>query len=168
MIILRKLNLKKDISKKYQKWMNDFEVHKYTEQKYKRHSILDIRNFVKEKNKDKTEFLFGIFLKKKNLNTHIGNIKLGFINYRHKTAEISYFIGEKNMWNKGYTTLAINKIIKIAKKKGIKKVKAGLIEMNKGSEKVLKNCGFKIEGILKSELIYNKKRYSHYLYGKVL
>jgi hypothetical protein len=67
MIILRKLNLKKDISKKYQKWMNDFEVHKYTEQKYKRHSILDIRNFVKEKNKDKTEFLFGIFLKKKKL-----------------------------------------------------------------------------------------------------
>ena len=60
--------------------MNDFEVHKYTEQKYKRPSILDIRNFVKEKNKDKTEFLFGIFLKKKNLNTHIDNIKLEFIN----------------------------------------------------------------------------------------
>ena len=30
-IILRKLNLKKDISKKYQNWMNDLEVHKYTE-----------------------------------------------------------------------------------------------------------------------------------------
>ena len=37
-IILKKLNLKKDISNKYQNWMNDFEVHKYTEQKYKKHN----------------------------------------------------------------------------------------------------------------------------------
>ena len=43
-----------------------------------------------------------------------------------------------------------------------------LYQINKGSEKVLKKNGFKIEGKLKSELIFNKKRYSHCLYGKVL
>ena len=116
-IILKKLNLKKDISNKYQNWMNDFEVHKYTEQKYIKHSLADIRNFVREKNKSKNEFLYGIFLKKNNLNIHIGNIKLGPINFIHKYAEISYFIGEKELWGKGYTTLAIKEIIKIAKKK---------------------------------------------------
>ena len=121
MIILKKLDSDKDITKKYQKWMNDFEVHKYTEQKYQKHSIADIKNFVKEKNKSKNEFLFGIFLKKNGLNTHIGNIKLGPINYIHKNAEISYFIGEKEMWGKGYTTLAIKEIINVAKKKGYKK-----------------------------------------------
>ena len=63
-IILRKLNLKKDISKKYQNWMNDLEVHKYTEQKYTKHSLINIRKFVREKNKSKNEFLYGIFLKK--------------------------------------------------------------------------------------------------------
>ena len=168
MIILKRLDLDKDITKKYLKWMNDFEVQKYTEQKYQKHSIVDIKNFVKEKNKSKNEFLFGIFLKKKGLNTHIGNIKLGPINYIHKNAEISYFIGEKNMWGKNYATLAIKKIINIAKKKGIKKIKAGLIEKNKGSEKVLKKNGFKIEGKLKSELFYNKKRYTRCLYGKIL
>ena len=136
-IILKKLNLKKDISNKYQNWMNDFEVHKYTEQKYIKHSLADIRNFVREKNKSKNEFLYGIFLKKNNLNIHIGNIKLGPINFIHKYAEISYFIGEKELWGKGYTTLAIKEIIKIAKKKGIKKLKAGLYEMNIGSKKVL-------------------------------
>ena len=65
-IILRKLNLTKDISKKYLTWMNDLEVNKYTEQKYKKHSITKIRKFVKEKNKSKNEFLYGIFLKRKN------------------------------------------------------------------------------------------------------
>jgi len=95
-IILKKLNIKKDISKKYQNWMNDYDVHKYTEQKYKKQSLLDIKNFIKEKNKSKKDFLFGIFLKDKNKNIHIGNIKLGQIDFIHKNAEISYFIGEKN------------------------------------------------------------------------
>ena len=72
------------------------------------------------------------------------------------------------MWGNDYTTLAIKKIIKIAKKKGVKKLKAGLHEMNKGTEKVLEKNGFKIEGKLKSEIIFNKKRYNHYLYRKVL
>ena len=159
-IILKKLNLKKNISNKYQNWMNDFEVHKYTEQKYKKHSLADIRNFVREKNKSKNEFLYGIFLKKNNLNIHIGNIKLGPINFIHKYAEISYFIGEKELWGKGYTALAIKEIIKIAKKKGIKKLKAGLYEMNIGSKKILMKNGFKIEGKFKSEIIYKGKRFN--------
>ena len=167
-IILKKLNLKKDISNKYQNWMNDFEVHKYTEQKYIKHSLADIRNFVREKNKSKNEFLYGIFLKKNNLNIHIGNIKLGPINFIHKYAEISYFIGEKELWGKGYATLAIKEIIKIAKKKGIKKLKAGLYEMNIGSKKVLMKNGFKIEGKFKSEIIYKGRRFNSYRFGKIL
>ena len=167
-IKLRKLNLTKDISNKYLMWMNDLEVHKYTEQRYTKHSLIDIRKFVKEKNKSKNEFLYGIFLKKNNLNTHIGNIKLGPINFIHKTGEISYFIGEKELWGKGYTTLAIKEIIKIAKKKGLKKLKAGLYEMNIGSKKVLEKNGFKFEGKFKSERIIKNKRVDHYFFGKIL
>ena len=158
-ISLRKLNIKKDISKKYQNWMNDFEVHKFTEQRHKKHSILDIRKFVKEKNKSKNEFLYGIFLKKKNSNIHIGNIKLGPINFIHKSAVISYFIGEKTLWGKGYTTQAISEIIRLAKKKGIKKLRAGLYEMNIGSKKVLVKNGFKLEGKLRSDIVFKKKRF---------
>ena len=167
-ITLRKLNLTKDISNKYLKWMNDLEVHKYTEQKYTKHSLIKIRKFVKEKNKSKNEFLYGIFLKRNNLSTHIGNIKLGPINFIHKTGEISYFLGEKELWGKGYTTLAIKEIIKIAKKKGLKKLKAGLYEMNIGSKKVLEKNGFKVEAIMKSEMILKRKRCNYYWFGKVL
>ena len=156
-IILKKLDLNKDITNKYKNWMNDYEVQEYTEQKYIKHSLSDIKKFVKEKNQSKFEFLFGIFLKEKNSFTHIGNIKLGPINYFHKNAEISYFIGEKKLWGKGYAASAIKEIIKIAKKKNIKKLKAGLYKMNIGSKKVLKKNGFKVEGKLKSEISYKKK-----------
>ena len=47
-IILISIIYKKytDISNKYLKWMNDLEVHKYTEQKYTKHSLIDVRKFV--------------------------------------------------------------------------------------------------------------------------
>ena len=167
-IILRKLNLKKDISKKYLNWMNDLKVHKYTEQKFTKHSLINIKKFIREKNKSKNEFLYGIILKKKKLRIHIGNIKLGPINFTHKTGEISYFIGEKNLWGNGYATLAIKEIIKIAKKKGLKKIKASLYEMNIGSKKILEKNNFKLEGIMKSEIVYKGKRYKSYLFGKLL
>ena len=38
MLFLKKLNPNRDITKKYQKWMNDSEVHKYTEQRFRKHT----------------------------------------------------------------------------------------------------------------------------------
>ena len=107
-------------------------------------------------------------MREKKLKKHIGNIKLGPINWTHKTAIISYFIGRKEMWGKGYGSLAIKKICITAKKKGIKKIKAEIYEMNKVSQKVLEKNGFKIEGKLSSGIIFNNKRYQEHIYGKIL
>ena len=148
-IVLRKLNLKKDISKKYQNWMNDFEVFKFTRQKNKNHSLDDIKKFVKEKNRSKNEFLYGIFLNKNNSKKHIGNIKLGPINLRLKSSDISYFVGEKKLWGHGYSTLAIAELIKIAKKKKLEKLRALSHKINNGSKIVLIKNGFKKKGIFK-------------------
>ena len=148
--------------------MNDPEVQKYTEQKFVKHSLANIRKFVEEKNISKYEFLYGIFLIKNKLKIHIGNIKLGPINFTHKTGVISYFIGDKELWGKGYATQAIKEISKIAKKKGLKKIKAGLYEMNIGSKKILEKNNFKLEGKMKSEIIYKGKRYNSYWFGKIL
>lgn len=148
-IILKKLNLTTDISKKYLSWMNDFEVFKFTKQKNKKHSLDNIREFVKEKNESKNEFLYGIFLNKDNSRKHIGNIKLGPINLIYKSSDISYFIGEKNLWGHGYSTLAIAELIKIAKKKKLEKLRALAHEINIGSKIVLIKNGFKKRGKLK-------------------
>ena len=50
---LKKIKFKKNINIEYLKWMNDKEVTKFTEQRFKKHSLLDIKNFVREKNKSK-------------------------------------------------------------------------------------------------------------------
>ena len=56
----------------------------------------------------------------------------------------------------------------MAKKKGLKKLRARLYEMNIGSKKVLTNNGFKIEGTFKSELVYKRKRFDLIWFGKLL
>ena len=66
-IILKKLN-SQDISTEYLKWMNDKEVTKFTEQRFKKHSLKDIKKFVKEKNKSKMNFYME-FLKKDSFKT---------------------------------------------------------------------------------------------------
>ena len=166
MIILRKLDHKKDVGQKYLGWMNDKKVHKYTQQCNKTHSIKKIKDFVIRVNRSKNEFLYGIFLKKKN--NHIGNIKIGPINNIHKTAYISYFIGQKNQWGKGYAAKAIKLSILEAKKKKIKKLKAKTYKINKGSISVLKKNNFKIEGLLKKEIKFKNKRIDEYIFGKII
>ena len=78
-----------DVLENYVNWLNDYEVTKYTELKYFKHTLEIVANFVNQKYHSKNDLLFGIFLE----NSHIGSIKLGNINLHHMSSEISYFIG---------------------------------------------------------------------------
>ena len=167
-IFLKKLN-SKNVTKKYVQWMNDYDVMKYSDHSLKKHTINDVVKFVKDKQKSKTEFLYGIYLKNGKKKEHIGNIKLGPINFIHRHGSISYFIGNKDCWGKRYTTKAISEIIKMAKNKfKLKKLRAGVIEINIGSKIVLEKNNFKQEGILKSQQLFQGKRYNIYCYGLIL
>ena len=155
---------KSDVSKKYISWLNDYEVTKFTEQKYFKHTYESIANFVQEKYNSEKDFLFGIFLQ----NIHIGNIKLGPIKWEHKSAEISYFIGEKKFWGKGIATKCIKKLIDFGiKELSLEKINAGYYEINIASSKVLKKSGFCIEGIRESDIIFENQRINSILVGYV-
>ena len=145
--------------------MNDKKIQRFTEQKYKKHTFKDLKEFIETKEKVKQTFYLE-FLKKNN--EHVGNIKLGDINFFHKTGEISYFIGNKENWDKGYASDAISEIIKIAKKKKIEKDLSYIYKENIGSAKVLEKNKFKLEGILREQLILKNKRTSKLIYGLII
>ena len=111
--------------------------------------------------------MLGIFLSNKKI--HVGNIKLGPINCKHKYAEISYFIGEKKFQNLGLGSLAIKKVCKIAKTQyKIKKLIAGVYEKNIPSKKVLEKNKFLLEGLILKKYLFEGKRISELIYGKLL
>jgi ribosomal-protein-alanine N-acetyltransferase len=158
-----------DVNKTYLKWMNDSEIFKFSKQSYSRHSLKKIKEFILNKKKLKNEFIYKILIYENKKNKHVGNIKLGPINLENKTADISYFIGEKKYWNKGIATKAIKLIINLAKKKfKLKKLQAGHWKKNFASRKVLLKNKFKLEGILKSQIQTKKGRIDRYLYGLII
>lgn len=151
-----------NISKKYINWLNTYEITKFTEQKNFKHNYSNVKNYVKKKFLSKDDLLFGIFYK----NKHVGNIKLGKINWEHKSAEVSFFIGDKKFWGKGITSNSLKKVVSFATNTlNIKKINAGYYENNFGSAKVFSNCNFKVEGIKKKQIIFENRRIDSILVG---
>jgi ribosomal-protein-alanine N-acetyltransferase len=160
-IILKKIS-SKNISLDYIKWMNDPEVVQFTEQKYKKHTRKNIGLFLKKIKKDNFSEIYGIFYVK----ILIGTIKIGNINNLHKTAEISYIIGNKKFWNKGIATIVVKKICDyIFKNLKLKKILAGTYGVAKSSQRILIKNGFKLEAVLKKQIFFKNKRIDLHFYG---
>lgn len=143
-ILLRDIDIS-DCNENYLRWMCDEETNQYMETRWQNQSIELIRQFVIDKINSADSVLFAIV--EINGNKHIGNIKIGPINSNNSFADISYFIGDKECWNKGYASEAIN----LATEYGFEVLKlhrleAGVIAGNIGSSKALEKNGYKQEG----------------------
>ncbi len=155
-----------ELNKNYHVWMNDHEVNQYMETRFLPQSEEDIYNYWIEHYQKKDEPWFAICLKE--TNDHIGNIKLGPIDWIHRNAEISLFIGKKDLWRKGFGAEAINLITDYAFKiLNLHKMKAKVYLSNKASEQAFYKCGFRIEGRLNDEVFFDGKYTDLILMGKI-
>jgi [ribosomal protein S5]-alanine N-acetyltransferase len=151
-----------DYSEKYLSWLNDKLVNQYLETRWEKQSEEKIKSFIKGIELDQDSVLYGIIFN----NEHIGNIKLGPINWNHKHTDISYFIGSSKYWGKGLASESVAIVTKFAfEQLGLNKCNAGVYSGNVGSAKVLEKVGFKLEGCLKNELYGPNGWEDHLLYG---
>jgi len=152
-IFLREL-IQEDVTEIYAQWMNDPSVTQYLESRFADNSMENLVNYVNEKRADPNSVIFAIVLNS-NLR-HIGNIKLGPINWIHRRASVGIVIGETDCFGQGYATEAIGLIVDFAFGKiGLHKLTAGCYEPNLGAEKAFQNNGFSVEGIRKDHAICN-------------
>ena len=154
-----------DCNEKYLKWLNDPDVNKYLETRLTAQNINAIEEFVMSKITSTDEYLFAIIYNESK--EHVGNIKLGPINYNHAFADISYFIGAKECWGKGLATEAICLVTRFAfENLNLFKCAAGVYENNMASLKALEKAGYELEGRIKKKLInYLNEREDHLLFG---
>jgi RimJ/RimL family protein N-acetyltransferase len=157
-IYLREVR-QEDVNESYYRWLNDPEVNQFLETRYSPRSTENIAAFVKSMDSNFDELFLAICVKEKN--RHIGNIKLGPINWIHRFADISLVIGDKEYWRKGIGTEAIGLITMYAFNSiNLNKVRAGCYEENIGSIKAFENNSFQREGLLKKQW-YSKGRYTN-------
>ena len=164
-ISLRALKLD-DCNDNYVNWLNDPLINKYLQTRWEQQDISTIRNYVNSISDSDHSYIFAII--DNSTNKHVGNIKIGPINFRNNNAEISYLIGERSVWGKGYASQAIKLITDfgfgVLK---LHKIQATVISGNDSSEKVLLKNGFLKEGELRDMYIIDDEYKNAYVYGLI-
>jgi ribosomal-protein-alanine N-acetyltransferase len=162
-ILLRGVE-KSDLNSTYLSWINDPLVNQYLENRFFPQTLDTLYTYWKDHHNDQNSPWFAICLKKNG--KHIGNIKLGPIEWIHRKADISLFIGDTNSWGKGYASEAIALLRDWSfVELNIEKLKAGIYAGNVASRRAFEKCGFTIEGILCSEVSYHGNRIDLWLMG---
>lgn len=143
-----------DVNINYYSWINDPSINQYLETRFFPRSIQNIGQFVNLMDGKSDEILFAIC--DKDNHSHIGNIKIGPINWIHRFGDISLLIGDKNYWGKGIATEAIKLVTHFGfNHLNLHKIKAGCYADNEGSKRAFLKVGYKVEGILRKHFFSN-------------
>ena len=141
-----------DVTERYYRWMNDPEVNRYLETRFAPQSLETIADFVRRMAGKSDEPFFAICTN--DTQEHIGNIKIGPINFRHRHGDISLLIGEKEYWGKGYATEAIELVTRFGfETANLNKLEAGCYAENEGSARAFEKCGYTREGLMKGHFL---------------
>ena len=133
-----------DVTETYVEWLNDPKINRFLEVRLKRQTFESTQDFVIAMQESAVNILFGMFLKVDN--RHVGNIKLGPIDYHHGRAEIGLVIGEQSVWGQGIGSQAIRAVAEYAfGDLNLYKVCAGYYADNIGSGRAFARAGFHVE-----------------------
>jgi [ribosomal protein S5]-alanine N-acetyltransferase len=140
------------VSDAYVAWLNDPVVNRYLESRFQTHDLDSTRRFVGTALADERVLFLGI--RSRELDRHVGNIKLGPLDPHHGSAEIGIMIGDRAAWGRGVAREAIERIAAIARSQlRLRKLSAGCYASNAASERAFVKAGFVVEG----------RRAAHYL-----
>jgi len=142
--------VKEDCNEVYLQWLEDTNINQYLETRWSTQTIDSIWQFVDSINRSEHSYLFAIINNESK--AHIGNIKLGPINPNHGYGDISYFIGDRESWGKGFATEAIRTVTEFGfKRLELEMIQAGVYSSNIGSAKALLKSGYEEQGRLKNK-----------------
>lgn len=135
-----------DVNENYHRWMNTPAVTRYMESRFRPYSVEALRRYVSAMSADPDHLFLAILLKEDD--RHVGNIKVGPVNWIHRHAEVGIMIGEEDCWGRGYATEAIRLASAHAfRTLNLRRLTAGCYEDNRGSLKAFERAGFSVEGV---------------------
>ena len=131
---------KNKVNKNYKKWMNDKIITKYIEKKHQT-TIKQLKHYVESIDNYKNYFFRIIQIKS---NKHIGNIRIGPLNFKDKSSAFGIMIGDKKFHHKGYAKEAVDLSVDfLFNFLRFKKIKFKCHFENTIAMKVYENLGFK-------------------------
>ncbi|MFZ0918985.1 MAG: GNAT family protein [Candidatus Dormiibacterota bacterium] len=150
-VSLRPISLD-DCTARYVAWLRDPEVNQYLETRWVEQTLDSVKAFVAGVNADPASHLMAITDAQSG--RHIGNIKIGPIRKHHNYADLSYFIGDRDFWGRGYATEAIHLAIRLGfERLGLHRLQAGTYSGNVGGARALEKAGFIRDAVLHDQLL---------------
>lgn len=140
-LLLKPLN-KSYLSQNYVDWMNDGEVNRYLESGGD-YNLEKLNEYLMEVERN-PKYFWAIILKE--INKHIGNIKIDPIDPDDFFGEYGIMIGDRNEWGKGIAKEASEKVINFCfNTLNLKKISLGVKKNNFSAISLYKKLGFAIE-----------------------
>lgn len=141
------------INNDYIDWLNDYQVVKYSNQRFKHHNYDSCCKYLQSfKN---TENLF-LAIHLKDTNKFVGTMT-AYFSVHHNVVDIGLMIGDKNSWGKGVGQEAWKMLMNfMLETKKVRKVTGGTLSCNLGMVNIMKKTGMQPDGKrIKHELVNN-------------
>lgn len=154
-----------DAAPDYLRWMNDPEIVRYTESRFAKYTSDDIARYISAMQADPDSLLLAIEIAE--VSRHIGNIKIGPVDWYHRSADIGLLIGEADCWGRGFASEAIAVLGDYAfSTLKLDKLTAGVYAPNVGCIRAFERAGFLREGIRRSQCRFEAGRVDVVLMGR--
>jgi len=141
-----------DLTDRYVSWLNDPETVRYSEQRHRHHTMESCARYFAAMQEKQDLFL--AVLRKEDALAHIGNLSVVF-DRQNLTASISIMIGDPGVRGCGYGSEAWLAVMDyLLGVRGIRKVTAGTMSVNKAMMGVARRAGMVEEGRQKRHFIY--------------
>lgn len=141
-----------DITMEYVSWLNDPEVVKFSNQRFKTHSISSCQSYFASF--DQTDNLFLKILLKCN-GQFIGTMT-AYVLTPHQTVDIGIMVGVKSVWGSGVGQDAWNALIKwFVQQSAIRKITAGTMQSNTAMLKLMERSGMIFEARRQKQELLN-------------
>jgi RimJ/RimL family protein N-acetyltransferase len=154
-----------DASLEYLSWIQNTELTKFLHLDPLPLSVDDLAHYISQMQVSPNDLLFGIFEKVNG--RHIGNIKLGGINWTHSYGDVGLLLGNSNYHGRGYASDALILLCDFAfQELNIHKLIAGVHTENFASIKLFTKAGFALEGTRTLQFVDRSgNRFSGLLFG---
>lgn len=153
-----------DITPAYLGWLNDAEVVRFSNQRFRRHDAASARTYL-----NSFEGTDNLFLAIRAMEgwRMIGTMT-AYVDDRHGTADLGLLIGERAVWGQGFGLAAWQLLSNaLLACPDIRKVTAGTLGCNVGMLRIMKRSGMVAEGVRHQQELVDGEPQDMYLYGRL-
>ncbi len=140
------------LTERYVGWLNDPEVVKFSEQRFKKHTYESCLAYMHSF--DNVPDYFWAIVSRESAIGHMGNISAR-VHTDNMTADVAILIGEKTQWGRGYGLEAFLAVVDfLFREANMRKVTSGTMAVNKGMLRIMERAGMTDDGWRHRHFIY--------------